>query len=95
MLVLPQQGWVLLVMGVAGSGKTTIGRGLAAVLGVPFFDADDFHSPENIRKMARGEPLGDADRAPRDCANAAATSHPNRSRGAARRRSVVWMPPWS
>jgi gluconokinase len=47
-------------MGVAGSGKTTIG--LAAALGVPFFDADDFHSAENIRKMARGEPLGDADR---------------------------------
>ena len=64
MLELPQKGWVLLVMGVAGSGKTTIGRGLAAALGVRFFDADDFHSPENIQKMARGEPLGDADRAP-------------------------------
>ena len=64
MLELPSEGWVVLVMGVAGSGKTTIGRGLAAALGVSFFDADDFHSVENIRKMARGEALGDADRAP-------------------------------
>lgn len=64
MLELSPDGWVLLVMGVAGSGKTTIGRGLAAALDVRFFDADDFHPPENIQKMARGEPLGDADRAP-------------------------------
>jgi gluconokinase len=64
MLELPADGWVVLVMGVAGSGKTTIGRGLAAALDVRFFDADDFHSAENIGKMARGEALGDADRAP-------------------------------
>ena len=51
-------------MGVAGSGKTTIGRALAAALGWPFVDADDYHSPPNIEKMRRGTPLTDADRAP-------------------------------
>jgi len=64
MLPLPPEGWVLLVMGVAGSGKTTIGHSLAAALGARFFDADDFHSPQNIQKMKCGEPLDDADRAP-------------------------------
>jgi gluconokinase len=55
---------VILLMGVAGSGKTTIGRKLAAALDWPFADADDFHSPANIAKMAAGHPLDDADRAP-------------------------------
>lgn len=55
---------VLVVMGVAGSGKTTVGRALAAALGCPFADADAFHPPENIAKMAAGQPLDDADRAP-------------------------------
>ena len=50
------------VMGVSGSGKTTLGRKLARELEVPFFDGDDFHPPENIRKMAGGAPLEDADR---------------------------------
>lgn len=50
-------------MGVAGSGKTTIGRLLAARLGWEFLDADDFHSPENVAKMRAGNPLDDADRA--------------------------------
>jgi len=54
--------WV--VMGVSGSGKTTVGRALAQRLGVPFFDADDFHPPANIAKMSRGEALDDADRRP-------------------------------
>jgi gluconokinase len=63
-MALPADGWVILVMGVAGSGKTTIGRALAAELGARFFDADDYHSPENIRKMAHAEALTDADRAP-------------------------------
>ena len=54
----------ILVMGVAGSGKTTIGSQLAAAMGWPFYDADSFHSPENVRKMASGVPLTDEDRRP-------------------------------
>ena len=54
----------VLVMGVTGSGKTTIGRHLSAVMGWPFYDADDFHSQDNIRKMASGVPLTDEDRGP-------------------------------
>lgn len=53
----------VIVMGVAGSGKTTIGRGLAARLGWPFYDGDDYHPPANIAKMAAGVPLDDTDRA--------------------------------
>lgn len=51
-------------MGVAGAGKTTVGRALAEELGWPFLDADDFHPPQNVAKMAAGVPLGDADRWP-------------------------------
>jgi len=51
-------------MGVAGSGKTSVGRQLAGELGVAFFDGDDFHPQANRAKMARGEPLTDADRGP-------------------------------
>lgn len=51
-------------MGVAGSGKTTLGRALAVRLGLPFADADDYHPQTNLAKMARGEPLDDRDRAP-------------------------------
>ncbi len=51
-------------MGVAGSGKTTIGKLLAAETGIPFFDADDFHPPVNIAKMKAGKPLTDEDRQP-------------------------------
>lgn len=54
----------VVLMGVAGSGKTTIGRRLAAELGWKFYDADDFHSPASIAKMSRGLPLDDADRLP-------------------------------
>ncbi|WP_299028899.1 gluconokinase [uncultured Thermanaerothrix sp.] len=53
-----------IIMGVAGSGKTTIGRALAAALGWEFYDGDDFHPPENIAKMAAGIPLDDVDRLP-------------------------------
>jgi gluconokinase len=53
-----------LIMGVSGSGKTTVGKALAQRLGWDFFDADDFHPPENIAKMATGIPLSDADRVP-------------------------------
>ena len=51
-------------MGVAGSGKTTVGRGLAEALGWPYFEADDFHSAANKAKMTAGTPLDDTDRAP-------------------------------
>ena len=55
---------IVLVMGPAGSGKTTVGQLLAGALGWPYFEADDFHPPANIAKMRRAEPLDDADRAP-------------------------------
>lgn len=55
---------VVVIMGVSGSGKTTIGRLLAAELGWSFRDADDFHSAENIARMSAGIPLTDADRRP-------------------------------
>lgn len=55
---------VVIVMGVAGSGKTTVGTALAVALGWRFVDADDHHSPASVGKMARGEPLDDADRRP-------------------------------
>jgi gluconokinase len=51
-------------MGVSGSGKTTVGELLAERLGLPYAEADDFHPPENVAKMAAGHPLDDADRAP-------------------------------
>ncbi|MBI43073.1 gluconokinase [Marinobacter lutaoensis] len=50
------------VMGVSGCGKSLIGARLAESLGLPFFDGDDFHPPENVDKMRRGIPLNDADR---------------------------------
>ena len=55
---------VILLMGVAGSGKTTVGRALATSLGWDFRDADEFHPPENVAKMSAGLPLDDHDRAP-------------------------------
>lgn len=55
---------LIVVMGVAAAGKTTVGRALAAALGWPFFDADEFHPPANVARMRRGAPLSDADRAP-------------------------------
>jgi gluconokinase len=55
---------VVIVMGVSGAGKTTIGRALAESLGWPFHEGDDFHSPANLERMASGHPLTDADRAP-------------------------------
>ncbi|MEU9333643.1 gluconokinase [Streptomyces sp. NPDC048290] len=55
---------VVVVMGVAGTGKTTIGPLLAARLGVPYAEGDDFHPPANIAKMSAGTPLTDEDRWP-------------------------------
>jgi gluconokinase len=55
---------LLTVMGVSGSGKTTVGAALAQRLRVPFADADDFHPQVNIDKMSAGIPLDDADRVP-------------------------------
>uniref|UniRef100_A0A9L0J727 gluconokinase n=1 Tax=Equus asinus TaxID=9793 RepID=A0A9L0J727_EQUAS len=50
---------VLLLMGVSGSGKSTVGALLASQLGWKFYDADDYHSEENRMKMAKGIPLND------------------------------------
>jgi carbohydrate kinase (thermoresistant glucokinase family) len=55
---------VLVIMGVSGSGKTTVGALLAGRLGWPYAEADDFHPPANIAKMAAGDPLTDEDRGP-------------------------------
>src|SRR4051794_7670812 len=54
----------IVLVGVAGSGKTTVGRALAAALGTRFVDADDLHTPANIAKMRAGVPLDEEDRAP-------------------------------
>ena len=53
-----------IVMGVSGCGKTSVGKSLARSLGWDFYDADDFHPPANVAKMANGIPLDDSDRAP-------------------------------
>ncbi|MFK7800300.1 MAG: gluconokinase [Anaerolineae bacterium] len=58
------QANAIIVMGVSGSGKSTVGEKLAEELGWIFFDADDYHPPENVAKMAAGNPLNDVDRAP-------------------------------
>ncbi len=55
---------IVIVCGVSGAGKTTVGRLLAERLGCTFLDADDFHPPANIAKMAAGIPLNDDDREP-------------------------------
>ncbi len=55
---------IIIVMGVSGSGKTTIGKLLADSLKWEFSDADNFHSPENVEKMRCGIPLSEADRMP-------------------------------
>jgi len=55
---------IVLVMGVSGSGKTTIGKVLAKRLRLPFYDSDNYHSEENIKKMSHGKPLNDEDRFP-------------------------------
>ena len=55
---------IVVLMGVSGSGKTTIGTALAEKLGWPFLDGDDFHPPQNVAKMSSGQSLTDEDRWP-------------------------------
>lgn len=55
---------VVIIMGVTGCGKSTVGRRLAAALDWPFYDADDFHPAENVAKMSKGIALTDVDRGP-------------------------------
>ncbi|MGW0564247.1 gluconokinase [Streptomyces sp. NPDC003016] len=55
---------LIVVMGVSGSGKTTVGQAIAQRLAVPYAEADDFHSPQNVAKMRAGVPLDDEDRRP-------------------------------
>lgn len=55
---------IVIIMGVTGAGKTTIGKLLAEQLGWPFADADDFHPRSNVEKIRQGIPLTDQDRAP-------------------------------
>ncbi|WP_338358962.1 gluconokinase [Yeosuana marina] len=55
---------VIILMGVSGSGKTSVGKQLSKQVGVPFFDADDFHPQSNIDKMSNNMPLNDDDRTP-------------------------------
>jgi len=55
---------LIIIMGVSGSGKTTVGQSLAQELNLSFFDADDFHSASNKEKMSSGIPLTDQDRIP-------------------------------
>jgi 6-phosphogluconate dehydrogenase len=55
---------VIIIMGVSGSGKSTVGKLLAKELDLQFFDADDFHPKTNVDKMSRGKPLTDEDRLP-------------------------------
>jgi gluconokinase len=54
----------IVVMGVAGAGKTSVGRLLAQRLGCSFIEGDEHHPPENVARMSRGRPLGDTDRWP-------------------------------
>lgn len=58
------QGDLVVVMGVSGAGKSTVGEALAARLGLPYADGDAFHPEANVAKMSAGVPLDDADRQP-------------------------------
>lgn len=55
---------IVILMGVCGCGKTTVGRLLAERTGWPFHEGDEFHPPENVEKMSRSQPLTDEDRQP-------------------------------
>lgn len=60
----PRPNCVILLMGLSGSGKTTVGKTLADLLGWPFYDGDDFQPKGNLDKMKQGLPLNDRDRRP-------------------------------
>lgn len=60
----PEPSPVVVLMGVSGAGKTTVGVAASALSGVPFLDADDLHPTANVEKMRAGIPLDDGDRAP-------------------------------
>jgi gluconokinase len=60
----PESPRAIVLMGVSGCGKTSVGKALSASLGWPFFDGDDYHPQANIDKMIRGTPLDDSDRQP-------------------------------
>ena len=55
---------LIIIMGVSGTGKSTIGQLLSEKLNIPFYDADDFHPEDNVQKMSEGKPLNDLDREP-------------------------------
>lgn len=59
----PGAGHRIVVMGVSGSGKSSVGEAIGAALGIAYIDGDRYHPPTNIDKMSRGEPLDDDDRA--------------------------------
>ncbi|MBN1759471.1 MAG: gluconokinase [Chitinispirillaceae bacterium] len=73
---------VIIVMGVSGCGKSTVGAAVAAELGLPFYDADDFHPAANVARMEEGIPLRDEDRYPWLEILAAKITEWNRSGGA-------------
>jgi len=56
--------FVLIIMGVSGTGKSTIGKALSEKLSLPYFEGDEFHPAANVEKMRQGIPLNDADRVP-------------------------------
>ena len=56
--------FVLIIMGVSGTGKSTIGKALAEKLSLPYFEGDEFHPAANVEKMRQGIPLNDGDRVP-------------------------------
>ncbi len=62
--MIPPAAAVVVLMGVSGAGKTTVGLAAAGIAGVRFVDADSLHPPANVAKMAAGQPLDDDDRAP-------------------------------
>lgn len=80
---------IIIVMGVSGSGKSTVGRALADRLGVPFFEGDDFHSEANVQKMSAGIALTDVDRVPWVAVMASALNAHARSGGAAGTEDMV------
>lgn len=73
---------LVIVTGVCGTGKTTIGKLIAAHFSLPFFDADDFHPEKNIQKMSKGFPLNDEDRMPWLKALATQLIHSDNEQGA-------------